>query len=76
MRTWVLSTIALGLAACTAGVGLHAGGLMTAGGPRPPPAHGHAHASIEVRVSFFGVPLDGAQDVVFVLDRSGSMAGV
>jgi hypothetical protein len=29
-----------------------------------------------VRVSFFGVPLDGAQDVVFVLDRSGSMGGV
>ncbi len=25
-------------------------------------------------VEFFGVPLDGAQDVVFVLDRSGSMS--
>lgn len=25
-------------------------------------------------VEFFGVPLEGAQDVVFVLDRSGSMA--
>jgi len=33
-------------------------------------------ASVEVSVSFFGVPLDGAQDVVFVLDRSGSMGGV
>jgi hypothetical protein len=31
------------------------------------------HASVSVRVSFFGIPLDGAQDVVFVLDRSGSM---
>ncbi len=31
------------------------------------------HASVEVHVSFFGVPLDGAQDVVFVLDKSGSM---
>ena len=45
-----------------------------------PNGHGGAqagvHASLEVRVSFFGVPLDGAQDVVFVLDRSGSMAGV
>jgi len=25
-------------------------------------------------VEFFGIPLDGAQDVVFVLDRSGSMS--
>lgn len=33
-------------------------------------------ANVSVRVSFFGVPLDGAQDVVFVLDRSGSMSGV
>ena len=81
MRTWVLSAIALGLAACTAGVGLHAGGLITTGTPPPPPggyapANGGMHASLEVRVSFFGIPLDQAQDVVFVLDRSGSMAGV
>ena len=27
-----------------------------------------------VVVEFFGIPLEGAQDVVFVLDRSGSMA--
>jgi hypothetical protein len=84
MRTWVLSAIALGLAACTAGVGLHAGGLITTGAPPPPPPGGYAHAnggvgmhaSVEVRVSFFGIPLDRAQDVVFVLDRSGSMSGV
>jgi hypothetical protein len=41
--------------------------------------HGRPHgpaARVDVRVSFFGVPLDGAQDVVFVLDRSGSMSGV
>lgn len=82
MRTWVLSAIALGLAACTAGVGLHAGGLITTGAPPPPPpgglapASGGMHASVSVRVSFFGIPLDDAQDVVFVLDRSGSMGGV
>jgi hypothetical protein len=33
-------------------------------------------ADVHVSVSFFGVPLAGAQDVVFVLDRSGSMAGI
>jgi hypothetical protein len=82
MRTWVLSAIALGLAACTAGVGLHAGGLITTGAPLVPPSRGYApanggmHASVSVRVSFFGIPLDQAQDVVFVLDRSGSMSGV
>lgn len=55
---------------------------MTGGGPLPPPG-GYAHANggaavgvqanVSVRVSFFGIPLDNAQDVVFVLDRSGSM---
>ncbi len=35
-----------------------------------------AGAQVSVRVQFFGVPLDGAQDVVFVLDRSGSMEGI
>lgn len=30
----------------------------------------------DVRISFFGIPLQGAQDVVFVLDHSGSMSGV
>lgn len=38
-----------------------------------PVATGGAAVSVEVHVSFFGVPLDGADDVVFVLDRSGSM---
>lgn len=33
-------------------------------------------ADVTVQVSFFGVPLAGAQDVVFVLDRSGSMHGI
>lgn len=38
----------------------------------PPPAPPVAIEGAEV-VEFFGIPLDGAQDVVFVLDRSGSM---
>jgi hypothetical protein len=33
-------------------------------------------ADVHVEIGFFGVPLAGAQDVVFVLDRSGSMDGV
>lgn len=44
--------------------------------PPPPPAGVVASATVSVRIDFFGVPLDGAQDVVFVLDRSGSMSGV
>jgi von Willebrand factor type A domain len=74
MRIW-LATLALGVTACTAGVGMR-GGLMLPVSPAPYAAQGGMHASVEVRVSFFGVPLDNAQDVVFVLDRSGSMSGV
>ncbi len=33
-------------------------------------------ADVNMQISFFGVPLAGAQDVVFVLDRSGSMTGL
>ncbi len=33
-------------------------------------------ANVSVEISFFGIPLAGAQDVVFVLDHSGSMDGV
>jgi hypothetical protein len=33
-------------------------------------------ANVTVQISFFGIPLGGSQDVVFVLDRSGSMDGI
>ncbi|HEY5928455.1 MAG TPA: VWA domain-containing protein [Kofleriaceae bacterium] len=33
-------------------------------------------ADVHVQIGFFGIPLAGAQDVVFVLDRSGSMHGI
>ena len=33
-------------------------------------------ANVSVQFSFFGIPLAGSQDVVFVLDRSGSMGGI
>jgi uncharacterized protein (DUF58 family) len=35
---------------------------------------GSANVSFSFDVQFYGVPLGGAQDIVFVLDRSGSMA--
>jgi hypothetical protein len=44
--------------------------------PEAPPPGVHARAGITVQVSFFGIPLGGSQDVVFVLDRSGSMSGI
>ena len=41
--------------------------------PPPPPAPAVPLREAKV-VEFFGIPLDGVRDVVFVLDRSGSMA--
>ena len=75
--------LALSASACAGGFGLNGRGVI---GIAPTPVivagggggggGGGAYASVDVHVSFFGVPLDGAQDVVFVLDRSGSMSGV
>lgn len=36
--------------------------------------HPHTTATAEVRLEFFDISLEGAQDIVFVLDRSGSMS--
>ncbi len=77
-----LASLALALTAtaCTAGFGLNGRGVI---GIAPTPVMvggggggGGGYAEVSVHVQFFGVPLDGAQDVVFVLDRSGSMSGV
>jgi hypothetical protein len=74
-----LAALALSTTAgCTAQLGarsnLHASAFGAgAGGPPATAVGSGVSASVEVRVSFFGVPLDGADDVVFVLDRSGSM---
>lgn len=42
--------------------------------PPPPPPRPAVDLQSETVVEFFGVPLDDAQDVVFVLDVSGSMS--
>lgn len=80
-----LASVALALAAtaCTGSFGLNGRGMI---GITPTPVAvgvaggggggGGGYAAVSVHVSFFGVPLDGAQHVVFVLDRSGSMSGV
>ncbi|MDX2093078.1 MAG: VWA domain-containing protein [Kofleriaceae bacterium] len=78
LRLACMTLALLGSTACTAGLGLNSmlaptpvqiGSVGGGGGA-------YAHAQVNVHVSFFGIPLDGAQDVVFVLDRSGSMSGV
>jgi hypothetical protein len=50
---------------------LAARGVFVAEAPSPV-----IRANVSVQISFFGIPLAGAQDVVFVLDRSGSMGGI
>lgn len=45
------------------------GGVISGGAPAP----AAAPAPLSLPPIFFGIPLTGAQDVVFVLDRSGSM---
>lgn len=65
--------LALVVCGCTAGLQLNATGSGVAVGP---PAQATAHAEASVSIHFFGIPLVGRDRVVFVLDRSGSMAGV
>jgi hypothetical protein len=74
MRSAGLAALVLATTATACTAGMHAGGLVRVGGPPPPPSGVHVGVSAEIHIDFFGVPLDGAQDVVFVLDRSGSMS--
>lgn len=50
---------------------LFARGAFVAEAPTPV-----IRADVHIEIGFFGIPLAGAQDLVFVLDRSGSMSGV
>jgi Mg-chelatase subunit ChlD len=71
VRLGLRLSLLLGLAGaalgCQGQLRLH-GGVVA-----PAPVVMAGQASVTVDVSFFGIPLAGAQDVVFVLDRSGSM---
>ncbi len=74
----LLSSLSLGLSLLIAGCThqLTAGGAVHAvgyGAPAAAPMPASATAAIHVDVSFYGISLAGADDVVFVLDRSGSM---
>ena len=75
MRSLPLVASLLALAATGCQVhGLARGNVVTTA---PTPVYrSHASVQVDVRIQFFGIPLDGAQDVVFVLDHSGSMSGV
>ncbi len=81
MRRLVLVSIVIACAACTVRVPRTPGLRVTI----PIRAEIRAQAVVEVAtapvelqgstvVEFFGIPLEDAQDVVFVLDRSGSMS--
>lgn len=61
--------LAAGLAGCQPT--MFARGTFVAEAPTPV-----IRADVNISISFFGIPLAGAQDVVFVLDHSGSMSGV
>ncbi len=67
--------LALSLSALLGGCAVAGSAGVSAAVPAPPPrAPGVGiGVSVDVELSFFGVPLGGADRVVFVLDRSGSM---
>src|SRR5687768_1689756 len=79
MRRLLALLIASGCAGHIGVVGVGGG----TGGPPPPPApppatttvHASASVTFTFDVQFYSVPLDGANDIVLVLDRSGSLDG-
>jgi hypothetical protein len=87
MRPWSLILLLLGCTGCVLrvpqprGIGVSVNATVRANArvevprplpPPPPPPPPVALQGAPV-VEFFGIPLEGAQDVVFVLDCSGSM---
>jgi hypothetical protein len=69
MRSLRLVTLAALVAGCQPQ--MFARGTFIAEAPTPV-----IRADVNIQISFFGIPLSAAQDVVFVLDRSGSMNGI
>ncbi|NVB79553.1 MAG: VWA domain-containing protein [Kofleriaceae bacterium] len=70
MRSLLFLAVAA-LAGCQPQMFVRGSGTFVAEAPTPV-----MRANVSVDISFFGIPLGGAQDVVFVLDHSGSMSGV
>src|SRR5690349_12234955 len=71
--------LALAVAGCAGQFGVGLGGPIRTAPPPQAPAPPRAGVGVGVALSFdiqfYGLPLGGADDLVFVLDRSGSMDG-
>jgi hypothetical protein len=66
----------LAMVGCSGQLGVGVGAATPVARPAPSPAPAaQVSASAQIHVEFYGVPLGGANDLVFVLDRSGSMSG-
>lgn len=74
-----LSKLGMAMAAlfyggCTGAFQLHGAALGMVQVDSRQAHHTQATASAQLQLEFFDISLDGAQDIVFVLDRSGSMS--
>jgi hypothetical protein len=87
MRPWSLISLVLVCTSCIVRMPRPAGGVtvsvnatiradarVAVPAPPPPPPAPVVELQGAAVVEFFGIPLEGAQDVVFVLDCSGSMS--
>ena len=79
LRSVLLVVLGLALASCQgvplrAGLALNASATIRVEAPPPPPPAPAVALDGAAGVEFFGVPLEEAQDVIFVLDVSGSMS--
>lgn len=75
MRRWSLLSLLLACVGCRVSVPAQRGLRVSVDATVRAEARAQPAVPLEgaAVVEFFGIPLDGAQDVVFVLDRSGSM---